>query len=76
MGPKEVGYEGIDWIELARDGVQWRGIVKSLKKTFDSVCKRWGISRQLSDNRAGFRGVTWRSPRDLFQNRTKMHRLY
>jgi len=30
MNFKEIGYEDVDWIHLAQDGVQWRALVSRL----------------------------------------------
>jgi hypothetical protein len=27
---KEIGYEGVDWIHLAQDMIQWLGVVKTI----------------------------------------------
>jgi hypothetical protein len=30
MGLRETGWEGVDWIHLAQDRVQWRGLVDTV----------------------------------------------
>jgi hypothetical protein len=30
MDLKEIGYEGVNWIHLAQDRVQWRALVKTV----------------------------------------------
>jgi hypothetical protein len=43
MDPKEVGWEGVDWIHLAQDRDQWRALVNTISKTF-RFHERRGIS--------------------------------
>jgi len=37
MGLKEIGWEGVDWVQLVRDRNQWRALVNMLNKPWDSI---------------------------------------
>jgi hypothetical protein len=32
MGLREIGWDGMDWIDLAQDGDQWRALVNTVMK--------------------------------------------
>jgi len=34
---KELRCQGVDWIDLTRDGVKWRAVVNTVMKLMDSV---------------------------------------
>jgi hypothetical protein len=52
---KEIGWYGMDWIELAQDRDQWRALVKTVLNLrvpqnagkFSSGCKIAGFSRNV-----------------------------
>jgi len=40
---KEVGSGGVDWIQLAQDGLQWRALVNTVMNLRGTYKKDWGI---------------------------------
>jgi hypothetical protein len=36
MGPRKMGWGGIDWIDLAQDGDQWRALVIAIMNVWVS----------------------------------------
>jgi hypothetical protein len=46
MDLREIGWDGMDWIELAQDRDQWRALVNTITKLEGSI-KCWEVLEQL-----------------------------
>jgi hypothetical protein len=46
MDLREIGWDGVDWMDMAQDRDQWRALVNTVLKLSGSI-KCWGVLEGL-----------------------------